>query len=341
MRDKSFLLLSSIKNPATSIVSRYRLMTSKLSLILLLLIPLTLASCTRSDTERNTIRLAYLQTDLHHLPAFIALEKGFYLQEGLSVEVSGIFRAGPELMSGFSAGNLDVGYVGLSPATVAVANKIAQVKVVSQINKNGSALIVKKNAPFNNLAALKGKTIAIPGHSTIQDFLLRKAILNFNLKEIQMNIITIKPPEMIGALSGNSIDAFISWEPYPSMSLTREIGRVLMNSSDIWRDHPCCVMVVNNTFLKNNPSKVRALRSSHITSINYINNNRMEAVSIGVKYTGMDSKTVEMALRNIQFDHQISSSQVVEYIQFLNKLSYTSISNPQTFATSFLLKSEE
>ncbi len=316
-------------------------MTSKLSLILLILILLPFFSCTQPDKERTTVRLAYLQTDLHHLPAFVALDKGFYRQEGLTVEVSGIFRAGPELMSGFSAGSLDVGYVGLSPATVAFANKIAQVRIVSQINKNGSALIVKKDSPFNNLAALKGKTIAIPGHSTIQDFLLRKAIVNFNLKDIQINIITIKPPEMIGALNGNSIDAFISWEPYPSMSLTSKIGRVLMNSSDIWHDHPCCVMVVNNTFLKNNPSKVHALLNSHIKSINYINNNRMEAVSIGVKYTGMDSKTVEIALRNIQFDHHISSSQVVEYIQFLNKLSYTSVSNPKTFATSFLLKSEE
>jgi len=311
-------------------------MALKFFLIFFLFFLIPLASCRQAEEKVNTVRLAYLQSDLHHLPAFVALEKGFYRQEGLSVEVSGIFKAGPELMSAFSAGSLDVGYVGLSPATVAVANKIAQVKVVSQINKNGSALIVKKVAPFHELAALKGKAIAIPGHSTIQDFLLRKAIVNSNLQDNQMNIITIKPPEMMSALSSNSIDAFISWEPYPSMALTKEIGRILMYSRDIWHDHPCCVLVVSEQFIKNSPSKVKSLLKSHLTSIDYIENNRREAVSIGVTYTGMDRKTIEMALQNIQFDNHIVSNQIGEYIRFLNKLGYTSITDQVSFIQSFI-----
>ncbi len=170
---------------------------------------------------------------------------------------------------------------------------------------------------------------------------MRKAIINFNLKDNQMNIITIKPPEMISALSSNSIDAFISWEPYPSMALTKEIGRVLMYSRDIWHDHPCCVLVASEQFIKSSPSKVKSLLNSHIKSINYIKNNSMEAVSIGVKYTGMDRKTIEMALQKIQFDYHISSSQIVEYIQFLNKLGYTSIADQRSFIQSFIINYAE
>ena len=99
--------------------------TTPLKIIMLLSSILFLSSCNTKGKESNTVRLAYLQSDLHHLPAFVALHKGFFEQEGLKVEVSGIFKAGPELMSGFAAGSLDVGYVGLSPATVAVANKTA------------------------------------------------------------------------------------------------------------------------------------------------------------------------------------------------------------------------
>ncbi|MDX1778298.1 MAG: hypothetical protein R3339_05420, partial [Thermodesulfobacteriota bacterium] len=49
-----------------------------------------LFSCQFSGDKDTPIRLAYLQSDLHHLPAFVALEKGFYKREGVSVEVSGI-----------------------------------------------------------------------------------------------------------------------------------------------------------------------------------------------------------------------------------------------------------
>jgi NitT/TauT family transport system substrate-binding protein len=36
----------------------------------------------------------------------VALEKGFFEKEGVKVEVAGIFKAGPELMSAFTAGAL-------------------------------------------------------------------------------------------------------------------------------------------------------------------------------------------------------------------------------------------
>jgi len=315
-------------------------LSGKRILILFFFFTLVLPSCNLNNQENNTIHLAYLQSDLHHLPAFVALEKGFFTQEGLSVEVSGIFKAGPELMSGFAAGSLDVGYVGLSPATVAVANKTAQVKVIAQVNKNGSAIVVGKNAPCKSLNDLKRKIIAIPGHSTIQDFLLRKALSNAGVSDTTITIITIKPPEMIGVLASNQIDAFIAWEPYPSMAITKNAGKILINSSDIWQNHPCCVLVVSTQFMQGNPSKINSLLKAHLKSINYIKDNVMEAITIGMKYTGMDKKTVERALQNIQYDYRITTSQAIEYIEFLNNLGYTSIVNPHTFIQSLIITNE-
>ncbi len=294
-------------------------------------------SCGPTEKESDVVRLAYLQSDLHHLPAFVALEKGFYKEEGVSVEVSGIFKAGPELMSGFSAGSLDAGYVGLSPATVAVANKTAEVKVIAQVNQNGSAIVVRKDAFYKNITDLKKRVVAIPGHSTIQDFLLRKALSNYDLDDKSLTIITIKPPEMISTLNSKQINAFIAWEPYPSMAITRGFGDILIYSKDIWQDHPCCVLIVSTEFIENNPSKVKSLLKAHIKSINYIKNNFEDAVSIGVKYTGMDKQTIELALQNIQFDHHMSISKAIAYVQFLNKLGYTSITDPQSFVKSLIV----
>jgi len=310
-------------------------------ILLLLSFIIFLLSCGLREKGRDLVRLAYLQSDLHHLPAFVALEKGFYQQEGLSIEVSGIFKAGPELMSGFTSDSLDVAYVGLSPAIVAVANKTAQVKVIAQVNKNGSAIVVRKDAPFKNIIDLKGKVFAIPGHSTIQDFLVRKALSNCKLNKNVINIITIKPPEMISVLSSKQIDAFIAWEPYPSMAITKNLGKVLIYSKDIWNDHPCCVLVVSTKFMKNNPSEVNSLLKAHLKSIKYIEENVMEAVNIGTNYTGMDKNTVELALQNIQFDHRISINEAIEYIEFLNNLGYTSITNPHTFIQSLIVNLEE
>jgi NitT/TauT family transport system substrate-binding protein len=121
------------------------------------------------------------------------------------------------------------------------------------------------------------------------------------------------------------------------MAITRGFGKILIFSKDIWQDHPCCVLIVSTEFIENNPSKVKSLLKAHIKSINYIKNNFEDAVNIGVKYTGMDKKTIELALNNIQFDSQINFNKAIEYVQFLNKLGYTSITNPRAFVQSLIL----
>jgi NitT/TauT family transport system substrate-binding protein len=294
-------------------------------------------SCGASEQEGAPVRLAYLQSDLHHLPAFVALEKGFYQEEGVTVEVSGIFKAGPEMMSGFGAGSLDMGYVGLAPALVAVANKTARIKVLSQVNKNGSALVVRKDAPYRKITDLNKKVIAIPGHATIQDFLIRKALIDAGIENNGPTIITIKPPEMIAVLTSDQIDAFIAWEPYPSLAVTRDTARIFRYSKDIWPDHPCCVLVVSTEFMEKNPVQVASLRKAHLKSIAYIENNRQEVIDIGVKFTGMDKRAVALALQNIDYDHTLTTSQALEYIDFLNNLGYTTITQPQSFFQSLTI----
>src|SRR5208282_5188137 len=173
---------------------------------------------------------AYLQSDLHHLPLCVALEKGYFKEYGVDVAIAGIFRAGPETMSAFSADSLDMAYVGIAPTITAVANKTARIRVLAQVNTDGSAIVVGNTSPIRSILDLSGKTVAVPGVSTVQDFLLRKALTNNGLALNKVNIIVLKPPEMIGALRTGQIDAFIAWEPFPAKAVTSGVGRVLVTS---------------------------------------------------------------------------------------------------------------
>ncbi|MDO5536223.1 MAG: ABC transporter substrate-binding protein, partial [Desulfovibrionaceae bacterium] len=73
------------------------------------------------SAHAGTVRMAYLQNDLHHLPLWVAQDQGYFRAEGVSVEIAGVFRAGPEIMTAFAAGSLDMAYVGEAPATIAFA----------------------------------------------------------------------------------------------------------------------------------------------------------------------------------------------------------------------------
>jgi NitT/TauT family transport system substrate-binding protein len=287
-------------------------------------------------THGQSVRIAYLQNDIHHLPCWVALEKGFFEKEGVKVEVAGIFKAGPEMMSAFAAGSLDMGYVGIAPATTAVANKTARVVVLAQVNTEGSAIVVKKEGKIQSIPELVGKIAVVPGHSTVQDFLFRKAMLKFKIQPEQVKIMVLKPPEMIGALRTDQTDAFIAWEPYPAKAVTMGVGRILVFSRDIWKDHPCCVLAADERFLEGHLEKAKGIVRSHVKAMDFIRQHREEAIRIGIKYTGMDEASVRMAMENVTYTPVLSVEGEKEYVDFLTKLKYIRVGDSQIFVDRFM-----
>lgn len=289
-----------------------------------------------ANSRDKPVRIGYLQSDIHHLACWVALERGLYGKNGVEVEVAGVFKAGPEEMSAFAAGALDMGYVGEAPATTAVANKTTRATVLAQVNTEGSAVIVGIDAPQRNMLDLAGKRVAIPGYSTVQDFLIKKVMSRFGLGQKDVNMIVLKPPEMIGALRAGQIDAFIAWEPYPAKAQTMGVGRVLLTSHEIWENHPCCVLLASDHFLSMRPRDARAVVRAHVEATDFIKSNPDDAARIGVQYTGMDVPTIRLAMKNVVYTYDLSIEEEMEYVDFLARMKYIQISDPKAFVRKFI-----
>jgi sulfonate transport system substrate-binding protein len=290
---------------------------------------LAIGTANSQDRLDQPIRMAYLQNDIHHLPLWVAIDKGFFNEDGLKVEIEGIFRSGPEVMSAFSAGAIDMAYVGEAPTVTAVANGTAKVVILAQVNTEGSAVVVGKNSNISGISELKRQQIAVPGYSTVQDFLLRKTFGDPG--SYRAKVIVIKPPEMIGALRTNQIDGFIAWEPYPAQAVRMGIGKVLVSSGDIWKNHPCCVLVVDKRFAETNGTRVKKMTQTHQKSIDFIHEKQDEAVQIAIKYTGLDEETIRNAMRNVTYTSSLNIEGLKEYVKFLNGFGYIKLDNLDSF----------
>jgi NitT/TauT family transport system substrate-binding protein len=209
------------------------------------------------------------------------------------------------------------------------------VVVISQVNTEGSALVIAaaKNH-INRLADLDGKTVAVPALSSVQDFLIKQTLRRQGLKLEKVKFIVIKPPEMISVLSHGDIDAFIAWEPYPAKAGSMGVGRNLAISREMWADHPCCVLVVGAKFLSTHPEQVKAVLRAHLQATDYIHKHPDKAADIAVKYTGMDKKTIESAMKNVTYTSKLSIEGEKQYVQFLSELGYI----PKVNADAFVQK---
>lgn len=302
----------------------------------LVLVVFSMAWASDRSYCQDKARMGYLQSDLHQLAAFVALDQGLYRSEGVEVSVGGVFKAGPEQMSAFASHDLDFGYVGVAPATVAAANGVADVKIIAQANLEGSAIVVRKGSGLKNLKDLAGKTAAVPGYATVQDLLFKKGLDNHGMAPHSVKIITIKPPEMIPALNTKQIDAFVAWEPYPAKAVTSGVGEVLSSSSKVWPKHPCCVLVVSSRFVKKNPVQVKGILRAHVKATKLILENPEMAVKSGVKFTGMDVQTVQAAMKSIRYAYAPDVQGLLEYALFLKGGGQTKMGHPQEFVKNIV-----
>lgn len=284
----------------------------------------------------SPVRLGYLNNDLHHLSLWVGLERGFFKEEGLDVSIEGVFNAGPEEMMAFASRSLDIGYLGVAPSLTGVANKSASVKAIALANTEGSAIVVRKESPIKDVKALSGKTVAIPGYSSVQDILLKKALEQAGLDHKKVTVIVVKPPEMLAALDTKQIDAFIAWEPHPARAVKRGIGRILATSGQVWRNHPCCVVAVEETFHARNADRIKAFLRAHVRAVAFISGNPAEAVRIAMKYTGMDEETIREAMRNITYHYAIPKDTIREYAGALLSYGYIKQVSVEALLDTFL-----
>lgn len=232
----------------------------------------------------NKVTIGYLPSD-HDSALFVADQQGLYKEKGIETELVQ-FNNGGDLMTAMASGKVDVGYVGISPVLSSV-EKGVPVKIISAAQNEGSGVIVSSNSGINSAADLNGKNVATPGEASIQYVLLNILLKNNGLSIDKVNASAMKTPSINDAIKSNTIDAGVTFQPFVSSS-EADGNKVLMNSSQISPNHPCCVVVASQDLIDKNPDLVKNITAIHENATNYINSNVQNNASSVVKLLPKD-----------------------------------------------------
>lgn len=267
-----------------------------------------------NEKKSELIRIGYLQNDLHQLSLWIAKEKQWFDHNNVTIETR-VYKNGAYLMDGFAANEIDIGYLGIAPAIIKSTNAKIPIKILAQVNNEGSAIISSKN--ITSLEQLKGKTIAVPGFATMQYFLTLKVLDSVGLKEEDVFFIsTGSPAQMELQLSTGHIDAMVAWEPYVQSTIEKG-NNVLYYSEDIINHHPCCVLAARNDFLNKNVNMSQIVLDIHKNATQFINDYPEQSAELFANDTGYDKKMILDAMNHIEYTTQLSKPLTREYIDFL------------------------
>ncbi|MCZ7356730.1 MAG: ABC transporter substrate-binding protein [Candidatus Methanoperedens sp.] len=132
-------------------------------------------------------------------------------------------------------------------------------------------------------------------------------------------VVSMTADEMSRALKNGTIKGFISWEPYDSKAVTSGYGRYLVNSRDIWNNHPSCIIAISEDL--KDEDMIRALLWAHMKGTRFINDpaNREKVLKYGSEFTGVDRTTVSEAINNTVYQEFPDLKETKKGFEILNE----------------------
>jgi NitT/TauT family transport system substrate-binding protein len=165
------------------------------------LMPMDEASAQR---QKITFAMGWSPSD-HHTPYFVAIDKGYYAQQGLDVEIQ--FSKG----SGDAAAKVDTGRVEFAnPEASAVLAAVArggQIKIVGMVfNRTPLNIFVWNDSPIKTPKDLEGKTLGGPP-ADIHRLMFPAFAKLHGFEATKVEWVNIDPLAKIGALTAKRVDA--------------------------------------------------------------------------------------------------------------------------------------
>lgn len=223
------------------------------------------------------------------------------------------FPGGPQLLEGLNAGAVDVGTVGETPPIFAQAGGVDLVYVGSEPPApKGEAIIVPADSPIRTVADLRGKKVALNRGSNVH-YLLVKALQSAQVDYKEIVPAYLAPADARAAFVQRGVDAWVIWDPYYAAAQRQTGARVIVDGEGLVRNTQ--YYVASRKFAAAQPQLVHALLDETAKVDEWARDHIPEVAAQLSPLTGLDTATLELALKRAGYGVQPVDSSTLAYQQ--------------------------
>ncbi|NWH05150.1 response regulator [Desulfobacter latus] len=204
------------------------------------------------------------------------------------------------IQDGLENGDIDCAFV-LAPIAMDLFAYDAPIKLVLLAHKNGSTFVRSRRWDRQQESLhtfYKDKVVDIPHKMSVHHMLAHQFLLDLGLnpgvpgKEIiNVRFEVVPPVQMPGIMKENSnVGAFMVAEPIATKSMVSDIGDLEFFSATKWKDHPCCVVAMQDDFMEKFPEAAQEFVSLLIETGAYVEADKERAAQIGTDFLDPDKK---------------------------------------------------
>lgn len=246
---------------------------------------------------------------MNTLPARVAVDKGFFADEGLDVQIVEL-AGGPQMVQALAAKSIEV--MSNSPTNGMIANGAGQdfVGIVGAFADPPYTVIARGDWPTPNEGKgypefakdLKGATIGVPVLGSESENVMRTMIRDAGLNpDTDVQWVTIGGGQQaIGAFEAGQVDVFIATEPAPTVLIGGEKNaKALVDFRDPdqvpepFRGWTSSIYQGNRAYVEANPETFAAFEAAITKAIEFIKTDRDGALEVYRTMLALDDETVQ------------------------------------------------
>jgi ABC-type nitrate/sulfonate/bicarbonate transport system substrate-binding protein len=228
---------------------------------------------------------------------YVGKESGLFEKNGLDVSIntgpSGSalvpFLIGNQVQAAYGSDLAGVINHNVDKNIVAVADGTLLLHWLSVVGRN-----------LDNLDALKGKRVGI-AKGTGSEIFWAGVVKKYHLNPADYTLVDIEAPEMVAALERGDIDAFATWEPWPTRATMGVKGaKILVDAAGIYNNRNFIYM--NRGWIEQNRDTAERFMRALVEANDLIEKDRPAAAKMVSKFLNMPPELATELMPKVVYD---------------------------------------
>ena len=239
-----------------------------------------------NNNDLTKVKVAEVTHSVFYAPQYVAIEKGFFKEEGLEIELT-LTAGADNVMAAILSGDSDIGLSG-SEATIYVYNKGEKdyPKTFAQLTqKDGSFLVAREKNDNFTVEDLKGKYI-IGGRLGGMPEMTLEYILKQNNIDPKNDVTidtSIEFASMAGAFIGGTGDYVALFEPTATKVVNEGYGHKVALLGTLTDNVPYTAYNARKSYLENNKNTIIKFEKAIQKGLDFIHNNSADEITKAIE----------------------------------------------------------
>jgi len=239
----------------------------------------------------------------------IAEERGYFLEEGIDIEVKG-YPTGKAALAATFSGEVDMGTVADTPI---VSNSFERndfaIFLTIVDSAQHSKTLARKDRDINVPQDLVGKKVATTIGTTAHFFMSVFFTLN-GIDVSDVEIVNMKPGEMVEAIVNGDVDAICAWEPN-ILNAAKKLGdNAIILPSDVGYKATFNLVTMNG-YIENSPELIRNVIKALAKAEELASNNRGESIDTIASRLETDREDIDKLWDGYRFKISLHQSLII------------------------------